>query len=124
MGRKDMPNEDIERVLREHFNAVASDLRAPGDPWDWLEGRLEPQPRPPLLQRLLGTRRGRFYPATKALAAAAASIVAVVAVVDSRVPQASRACQAYPATRASQAPQANRGHRSHLVCPDSSPQPY
>ena len=81
MGRKDMPNEDIERVLREHFNAVASDLRAPGDPWDWLEGRLEPQPRPPLLQRLLGTRRGRFYPATKALAAAAASIVAVVAVV-------------------------------------------
>ena len=81
MGRKDMPNEDIERVLREHFKAEASDLRAPGDPWDWLESRLEPQPRPPLLQRLLGTRRGRFYPATKALAAAAASIVAVVAVV-------------------------------------------
>ena len=81
MGRRDMPNEDIERVLREHFKAEAADLRAPGDPWEWLQSRLEPQPRPPLLGRLLGTRRGRFYPATKALAAAAASIVAVAAVV-------------------------------------------
>ncbi len=81
MGRKDMPNEDIERVLREHFKAEASDLLAPGDPWNWLESRLSPTPRPPLLGRLLSTRRGRFFPATKALAAAAASIVAVVAVV-------------------------------------------
>ena len=80
MGRKDMPNEDIERVLRDHFKAEASELRAPSDPWNWLQSRLA-TPRPPLLGRLLGTRRGRFYPATKALAAAAASIVAVAAVV-------------------------------------------
>ena len=81
MGRKDMPNDDIERVLREHFKAEAPDLLAPGDPWNWLESRLSPTPRPPLLGRLLSTRRGRFFPATKALAAAAMSIVAVVAVV-------------------------------------------
>ena len=43
MGRKDMPNEDIERVLREHFKAEASELRAPRDPWDWLQSRLETQ---------------------------------------------------------------------------------
>ena len=76
MGRKDMPNEDIERVLREHFKAEASELRAPRDPWDWLESRLEPQPQPSLLRRLLGTRRGRFYAAS---AASAISVVAVMA---------------------------------------------
>ena len=61
MARRDMPNEDIERVLRDHFRVEASELRAPGDPWDWLQSRLEPQPRPPFLRRLLSTRRGRFY---------------------------------------------------------------
>ena len=76
-----MLNEDIERVLREHFKAEASELRAPGDPWDWLESRLEPMTRRPYLRRLLGTGSGRFAVASRALAAAAASIVAVVAVV-------------------------------------------
>ena len=75
MGRKDMPSEDIERVLREHFKAEASDLRAPGDPWDWLHSRLEPQPRPPLLRRLLGTRRGRFYAVSGATAMFVVTIV-------------------------------------------------
>ena len=76
MSRKGMPNEDIERVMSDHFKAEASDLRAPGDTWDWLESRLEPQPQPSLLRRLLGTRRGRFYAAS---AASAISVVAVMA---------------------------------------------
>ena len=81
MSNRDIPNEDIERVLREHFKAEASELRAPSDPWDWLESRLEPMTRRPYLRRLLGTGSGRFAVASRALAAAAASIVAVVAVV-------------------------------------------
>ena len=76
MGRKDMPNDDIERVLREHFKAEASDLRAPSDPWGWLESRLEPQPSRPFLRRLLSTGRGRFYAAS---AATAMFVVAIAA---------------------------------------------
>ena len=71
-----MPHEDIERVLRDHFKAEASELRAPSDPWDWLESRLEPMPRRTFLGGLLGTGRGRFYSAS---AAAAMSVVAVMA---------------------------------------------
>ena len=71
-----MPNEDIERVLREHFKAEASEMRAPRDPWEWLESRLEPQPSRPFLRRLLSTGRGRFYAAS---AAAAMFVVAIAA---------------------------------------------
>ncbi len=76
MGRKDMPNDDIERVLREHFKAEASDLLAPGDPWNWLESRLSPTPRPPLLRRLLSTRRGRLYAVSGATAMFVVAIAA------------------------------------------------
>ena len=76
MGRKDMPNDDIERVLREHFKAEASDLLAPGDPWNWLESRLSPTPRRPLLGRLLGTRRGRLYAVSGATAMFVVAIAA------------------------------------------------
>ena len=76
MGRKDMPNEDIERVLREHFKAEASDLHAPGDPWEWLHSRLEPTPRRPLLGRLLSTRRGRLYAVSGATAMFVVAIAA------------------------------------------------
>ena len=76
MSNRDMPNEDIERVLREHFKAEASELRAPSDPWNWLESRLEPMPRRTLLRRLLSTGRGRLYSVS---AAAAMSVVVVMA---------------------------------------------
>ena len=76
MGRKDMPNDDIERVLREHFKAEASDLRALGDPWNWLHSRLEPTPRRPLLRRLLSTRRGRLYAVSGATAMFVVAIAA------------------------------------------------
>ena len=86
MGRKDMPNEDIERVLREHFKAEASELRAPGDPWEWLQSRLEKRPRPSLVGRLLSTGRGRLYAVSGATAmfvvAIAAAWTAAWTVVD------------------------------------------
>ena len=82
MARRDMPDDEIERVMREHFRAEASELRAPGDPWARVEGRLEPTPKPPLLGRLIGTRSGRFYAASGTLAAAVISIVAIAAVVE------------------------------------------
>ena len=81
MGRGDMRDMDIERVLREHFKAEASELRAPRDPWAWVESRLEPTPRPRLLGRLIGNRRGPFYAVSGALAAAVMSVVAIVAAV-------------------------------------------
>ena len=81
MDRGDMRDMDIERVLREHFKAEASELRAPRDPWAWVESRLEPTPRPRLFGRLIGNRRGPFYAVSGALAAAVVSVVAIVAAV-------------------------------------------
>ena len=81
MGRGDMRDMDVERVLREHFKAEASELRAPRDPWGWLESRLGPTPRRGLLGRLIGVRRLPSYAVPGALAAAVLSVVAVVAVV-------------------------------------------
>ena len=40
-------DRDMERVLREHFEAESSDLRMSKDPWDWLEGRMEEPDAPP-----------------------------------------------------------------------------
>ena len=81
MGRGDMRDMDIERVLREHFKGEASELRAPRDPWAWVESRLEPTPRPQLLGRLMGMRRVPSYAVSGALAAAVMFIVAIVAVM-------------------------------------------
>ena len=81
MGRGNMRDMDIERVLREHFKAEASELRAPRDPWAWVESRLEPTPRPRLLGRLMGMRRIPSYAVSGALAAAVMSVVAIVAAV-------------------------------------------
>ena len=84
MGKGDMRDMDMERVLREHFKAEASELRAPRDPWAWVESRLEPTPRPRLLGRLMGMRRVPSYVVSGALAAAVMSIVAIVAVLGIR----------------------------------------
>ena len=88
MARNDSPDsefdEEMERVLREHFESSSPDLRSPSDPWPWLESRLvEPEP-PPFFPRLLGglnpMRQGRLSPAF-AIAGVAVVAVAVAAVV-------------------------------------------
>ena len=75
---------EMERVLREHFDAEASGLRSPRDPWRWLESRMEEPDPPSLFSRFLGglnpLRQLRISP-TLAGAAVAVVAVAVVATV-------------------------------------------
>ena len=37
-------DQDMERALKQHFEAEANDLGAPENLWELLEGRLEGQP--------------------------------------------------------------------------------
>ncbi|MCY3646752.1 MAG: von Willebrand factor type A domain-containing protein [Chloroflexi bacterium] len=46
MARNDMPDQEMERKLREHFAEEAPDLQAPDDLWDRLEERLGKQDPP------------------------------------------------------------------------------
>ena len=46
MARNDMPDQEMERKLREHFAEEAPDLQAPDDLWDRLESRLGKQDPP------------------------------------------------------------------------------
>ena len=75
---------EMERVLREHFNAETPDLRAPNDPWPWLESRLEEPMPPSFFSRLLGLlnpmREGRLSPGF-AIAGVAVAAIAIAAVV-------------------------------------------
>ncbi len=89
MARNDSPNnednedQEMERVLREHFDAEAPNLRAPGDPWEWLESRMDEPPAPSFFSRLLPSfplRRESIRPAF-AVAGVAVVAVAVAATV-------------------------------------------
>ncbi len=84
MAYNDSPDnefdQEMERILREHFDADADNLRASGDPWEWLESRLEERPASSLLSRLLGSlapmREGR---GKAAFTVARVTVVAVAA---------------------------------------------
>jgi len=84
MAYNDSPDnefdQEMERILQEHFQAEDSSLRAPNDPWEWLESRLEEPANPSFFSRLLGMmnpmREGRLSPA---FAVAAVAVVAVAA---------------------------------------------
>ena len=88
MAYNDSPDnefdQEMERILQEHFDAENSNLRAPGNPWEWLESRLEEPAAPSFFSRLLGMmnplREGRLSPAF-AVAGVAVVAVAVAAVV-------------------------------------------
>ena len=77
-------DQEMERILQEHFQAEESNLRAPGDPWPWLESRLEEPASPSFFSRLMGLmspiREGRLAPAF-AVAGVAVVALAVAAVV-------------------------------------------
>ena len=80
-------DQDMERILREHFDSEGPVLSTPNDPWPWLESRMEEPPMTsffPRLPRLLGRlnpmREGRLSPVF-AVAGVAAVAVAVAAVV-------------------------------------------
>ena len=82
MERQDSPDnefdQDMERVLRDHFASDSPDLRSPRDPWPWLESRMEEPEPPSFFSRFLGSlnpvRQGRLTPA---IAAAGVAVVAV-----------------------------------------------
>ena len=72
-------DQEMERVLRDHFYADRDNLRAPGDPWEWLESRMEEPQAPSFLTRVLGAV-APLWQVRPSLAFAGAG-VAVVAVV-------------------------------------------
>ena len=77
-------DQDMERVLRQHFAGEAEDLRAPSNLWDSLESRLEPRPAPHRLgwirRQVLAAARRNWLPvmATGGAVAVAASAVFLV----------------------------------------------
>ena len=88
MAYNDSPDnefdQEMERILQEHFDAEDSSLRAPSNPWEWLESRLEEPANPSFFSRLLGMmnpmREGRLSPAF-AVAGVAVIAVAIAATV-------------------------------------------
>ena len=72
---------EMERILRQHFDGEAPDLRSPSDPWPWLESRMEEPDPPSFFSRLLGglMPSGGFR-ISPAFAGAAVAVVAVAVV--------------------------------------------
>ena len=101
-------DQDMERELREHFEAEAQDLRAPQNLWESLEDRMDLQPaRHPVTQvrrKILGALKQNWFPvmATGGAVAVAASAVflASQATQDELRPEAAAA----PAAPAAAAP--------------------
>ena len=84
MARNDDQDPELERDLRGHFTSSGDDLRAPGDMWSRLEGRLGEQRDPFSLSKLGGKlipQRGTFWnPAVAGGTVAAAALVATISV--------------------------------------------
>ena len=76
MARNELPDQEVERRLREHFEEEARDLRAPDDLWARLQGRLGKQ-QPPRFGFLRG---GAPAIGGRPWVPAAAAAVVVVAV--------------------------------------------
>ena len=85
MARNDSQDSEfdpeMERILQEHFDAEASDLRSPSDPWNWLESRMEEPESSSFFSRLLGGLNPlREFRLSPAFAGAAVAVVAVAVV--------------------------------------------
>ncbi len=88
MARNESPenefDQEMERLLREHFESEAADLQSSRDPWPWLESRMKEPAPPSFFPRILGNmnpvKQGRLSPAF-AVASVAVVAVAVTAVV-------------------------------------------
>ena len=74
-------DQDMERILQDHFDSDPADLRAPQNTWERLESRLDEPPEPfPIsrwLSSLIPVRRGRFSPVFAGFAAAVVAAVVV-----------------------------------------------
>ncbi len=73
-------DQEMERVLREHFDAEDFGLRSPSDPWEWLESRMEEPEAPSFLSRLMGSLAALTQVRVSPAFAGAGIAVAVVTV--------------------------------------------
>ena len=111
MAYNDSPDnefdQEMERILQEHFDAEDSNLRTSGDPWEWLESRLEEPANPSFFSRLLGMmnplREGRLSPAfaVAGMAVVAAAVAAVVWAMSGGGPESPGALAVAPVTEES-----------------------
>ena len=109
-------DQEMERALREHFEAEAQDLRAPDNLWQTLEGQMDlPPTRHPVAQvrrKILGALKQNWFPvmATGGAVAVAASAVFLAsrATQDEFVISTSHIAAA-PAAMATAAPAATAG---------------
>ncbi len=76
MAPNDAFDQEMERRLREHFTEEASELRAPDDLWDRLEGQLGEQEPP---RRFALLRGGALVGGTAWVPAAAAAVLVLAA---------------------------------------------
>ena len=98
---------EMERVLREHFDAESGDLSSPTDPWNWLESRMEEPQAPSFLTRLFGAvaklwqvRPSPAFAGASVAVVAVAVAVAVWAVSAGGGPEPSGGMAAVPPTEA------------------------
>ena len=70
---------EMERLLQEHFDAEAPNLSAPGDPWQWLESRMNEPPPTSFFSRL-ATRLGPVGVNPAAVGLVGASVIVVLGV--------------------------------------------
>ena len=80
MASNYMSDQDIERVLKQHFAAEANDLSAPVDLWESLEGRLEDPDVTRGWRRLIDAI-GRMRTPLLTVSASGAAVVAVLAIL-------------------------------------------
>ena len=71
MNEKDLTDDYIEGLLRDHFKAEVAEQPASRNPWDWLKSRLESPSRPPGF-------RGFLSAISKPLVAGVAVLVVMV----------------------------------------------
>ena len=80
MNGKDLTDDYIEGLLRDHFKAEVAELPATRHPWDWLEGRLETSLGRPGRGGLLGVLHVGMNTIPNPLVAALSIMVVLVGV--------------------------------------------
>ena len=81
MNEKDLTDDYIEGLLRDHFKAEVAEQPASRNPWDWLKTRLESQPRRPEAVGLLDILYSYVRVVPKSLVATLSVLVALAGVL-------------------------------------------
>ena len=78
MNEKELTNDYIEGLLRDHFKAEVAELPASSNPWDWLKTRLESPSRRPEVVGQLDILYSCIRVVPKSLVAALSVVVVLV----------------------------------------------